>query len=161
MAAAAAGFLAGPLLLERRRASSSALAAASFTDLQGKPRQLAEWRGRVLVVNFWATWCPPCREEIPMLMAVREKYASNGVEIVGIAIDLATKVKEYSVSMKISYPILIAGVEGLDLVRKLGNSAGGLPYTVFADREGQIEKSKLGAMSQKELEALLGEMLKS
>jgi thiol-disulfide isomerase/thioredoxin len=161
VAAAAAGFLAGPLLLDRRRASSSALAAASFTDLQGTPRQLAEWRGRILVLNFWATWCPPCREEIPMLMAMRDKYASNGVEIVGIAIDLAAKVMEYAISMKISYTILIAGADGLDLVRKLGNSAGGLPYTVFADRKGEVWKSKLGALTQQELEALLGEMLKS
>jgi thiol-disulfide isomerase/thioredoxin len=161
VAAAAAGFLAGPLFQEGRRAASSALAAASFTDLQGKPRQLAEWRGRILVINFWATWCPPCREEIPMLMAVREKYVSNGIEFVGIAIDTASKVIEYSVSMKISYPILIAGGEGLDLVRKLGNSAGGLPYTVFANRDGEVGKSKLGALSQQELEGLLGEMLKS
>ena len=96
-----------------------------------------------------------------MLMAVREKYVSNGIEFVGIAIDTASKVIEYSVSMKISYPILIAGGEGLDLVRNLGNSAGGLPYTVFANRDGEVGKSKLGALSQKELEGLLGEMLKS
>jgi len=161
VAAAATGFLAGPLLLNRGRATSSALAAASFTDLWGKPRQLSEWRGRILVVNFWATWCPPCREEIPMLMTVRDKYASNGVEIVGIAIDLASKVQEFSNTVKISYPILLADGGGLDLVRKLGNSAGGLPYTVFVDREGEVGKSKLGALSQSELEGLLGEMLRS
>jgi len=96
-----------------------------------------------------------------MLMTVRDKYASNGVEIVGIAIDLASKVQEFSNTVKISYPILLADGGGLDLVRKLGNSAGGLPYTVFVDREGEVGKSKLGALSQSELESLLGEMLRS
>jgi thiol-disulfide isomerase/thioredoxin len=161
VAAAAAGFLAGPLLLKRSPGGSAALAAATFTDLQGRPRRLDEWRGRIVVVNFWATWCPPCREEIPMLMEVREKFSSNGVEIVGIAIDLAAKVKEYASSMKISYPVLVADAGGLDLVRALGNTAGGLPYTVFVDRQGEAEKSKLGALKQAELEGLLREMLAS
>lgn len=159
IAAAAAGFLAGPLLLQRRPEGSAALRAASFTDLQGRPRGIDEWRGRVLVVNFWATWCPPCREEIPILMAARHKHVANGVEIVGIAIDHAEKVREYTDSMKINYPILIADASGLDLVRSLGNSAGGLPYTVFLDREGGVGKTKLGAVKQEELESLLREML--
>jgi thiol-disulfide isomerase/thioredoxin len=159
VAATGVGFLAGPLLLKRRPEGGAALRSASFSDLQGKPRKIDEWRGRVLVVNFWATWCPPCREEIPMLMAVRDKYSSNGVEIVGIAIDLADKVRDYSGSMKISYPVLIADANGLDLVRKLGNSAGGLPYTVFLDRQGEVEKAKLGALKQEELEDSLRQLL--
>ena len=161
VAAAAAGFLAGPLLLKRPPESGAALAAATFTDLQGKPRRIEEWRGQVVVVNFWATWCPPCREEIPMLMGVRQKYAQKGVEIVGIAIDFASKVQEYSAKEKITYPILIADPGGLDLVRKLGNKTGGLPYTVLLDRKGEAGRSKLGALKQGELEALLKEMLAS
>jgi thiol-disulfide isomerase/thioredoxin len=161
VAAAAAGFLAGPLLLNRPPQGGAQLAAATFTDLQGKARRIGEWRGRILVVNFWATWCHPCREEIPMLMEARAKYAHKGVEIVGIAIDHAAKVQEYSQNVKISYPILIADARGLDLVRELGNRAGGLPYTVFLDRQGQPGKSKLGALKQGELEALLDEMLAS
>ena len=155
LAAAAAGFLVGPLLLQDRRRGDSVLRSATLVDLAGKPRQLAEWEGRILVLNFWATWCAPCREEIPLLMAARSKYASTGVEIVGIAIDNAAKVRDFSTSFKISYPILVAEADGLDLMRKLGNSAGGLPYTVVADRQGNVVHRKLGAFTQEDLDAIL------
>ena len=156
LAAAAAGFLVGPLLLQDRGRGDSVLRSATLVDLAGKPRQLAEWEGRILVLNFWATWCAPCREEIPLLMAARSKYASTGVEIVGIAIDNAAEVRDFSTSFKISYPILVAGADGLDLMRKLGNSAGGLPYTVVADRQGNVVHRKLGAFTQEDLDAILG-----
>ena len=155
LAAAAAGFLVGPLLLQDRGRGDSVLRSATLVDLAGKPRQLAEWEGRILVLNFWATWCAPCREEIPLLMAARSKYASTGVEIVGIAIDNAAEVRDFSTSFKISYPILVAGADGLDLMRKLGNSAGGLPYTVVADRQGNVVHRKLGAFTQEDLDAIL------
>ena len=85
-AAASAGFLVGPLLT-RGNTDDKAIETASFPDLQGKLRQLSEWQGRVLVINFWATWCAPCREEIPLLMTAGAKYRSNGIEVVGIAVD--------------------------------------------------------------------------
>ena len=170
LAAAAAGFLLGPLVLrstgsngsgEAAGAGDIALRSASLPDLAGQVRKLGEWRGRVLVCNFWATWCAPCRDEIPMLMETKAKHASSGLEIVGIAIDNPANVRQFSASFKISYPILLAEADGLDLMRKLGNSGGGLPYTVVADRQGAIVHRKLGALKQAELEAVLAPLARN
>ena len=90
-----------------------------------------------------------------MLMAARAKYASSGVEVVGIAIDNAANVRQFSTTFQISYPILLAEASGLELMRKLGNSSGGLPYTVVADRQGHVVRRKLGAFKQGDLEAIL------
>ena len=159
LAAATAGFVVGPWLLRRDSGDAGAIAAARFSDLAGGTRSLAEWRGQILVLNFWATWCAPCREEIPMLMAARDKYSGLGVEIVGIAIDTAAKVTEYVSQMKIRYPVLLADAGGLDLMRKLGNQASGLPYTVLLDRSGAPTARKLGALRQEELDSMLAGLL--
>jgi thiol-disulfide isomerase/thioredoxin len=162
LAATAAGFLAGPALLRLGGdPADSALGQAAFADLDGKLRRLAEWRGRVLVCNFWATWCAPCREEVPLLVAARQKYGPSGVEIVGIAIDNGAKVREFSASFNISYPILLAEADGLDLMRQLGNSGGGLPYTVTTDRQGALVHRKLGALKQAELDGFLEPLAKA
>lgn len=161
LAAATAGFTLGPWLLRRDSGDASAVAAARFSDLAGRARSLAEWRGKVMVLNFWATWCAPCREEIPMLIAAREKYAAFGVEIVGVAIDTAAKVSEYVAQMKITYPVLLADTGGLELMRKLGNQASGLPYTVLLDRGGVPMARKLGALQQEELGSMLASALAS
>lgn len=159
LAAAAGGFLAARLLVGGGN-GEQALFAARLPDLAGKSRQLAEWRGKVLVCNFWATWCAPCREEIPLLVAARAKYASQGVEIVGIAVDNAAKVGEFSRLMGVTYPILLSEADGLELMRRLGNTSGGLPYTVFLDREGRVAHRKLGALKAPDLEQILGGLTK-
>jgi thiol-disulfide isomerase/thioredoxin len=160
IAATGAGFVAGPLLLSlgEGNAASRTLFAAEFPDLSGKPRRLAEWRGRAVLVNFWATWCAPCREEIGLLLSARQKYGAEGVEIVGIAVDNASKVGEFAKNLAISYPILLAEADGLDLMRQLGNTGGGLPYTVVADRKGALVHRKLGALKQGDLDRILGEL---
>ncbi len=155
LAAAAAGLWFG-----LRPRPGSPLEHAEFIDLQGRTRRIAEWRGKVVVVNFWATWCAPCREEIPMLMEVRAARGVGGLEILGIAIDNAAKVAEYAANFRSSYPVLVAGGEGLDLIRQLGNSAGGLPFTVFLDREGTPVRTRLGALKRPELETVLASLLK-
>jgi len=163
VAAIAAGFLAGPALLKLAGDGDeiTALMSAKFPDLGGKVRHLEEWRDRVLVCNFWATWCAPCREEIPLLIETRARYASSGVEIVGIAIDNADKVRQFAEFMRISYPVLVAEADGLDLMRRLGNSGGGLPYTVIADRRGNLVRRKLGALKGPELEEALAPLAKA
>lgn len=170
LAAAAAGFVLGPILLrstsggdagEGTATGNPILLAATLVDLEGRPRRLSEWHGRILVCNFWATWCAPCREEIPLLMAAREKYAAAGVEIVGIAIDKAANVRDFSATFKISYPILLAEAEGIDLMRKLGNNTGGLPYTVVTDRRGNVAHRKLGAFHGSDLDEILGPLARN
>jgi thiol-disulfide isomerase/thioredoxin len=160
LAAAAAGFLVGPALLKLGgEGEGDTLLAAKFADLEGRTRRLDEWRGKVLVCNFWATWCAPCREEIPLLVAARQKYGHSGVEIVGIAVDNVAKVREFSSSFKISYPVLLAEGEGLDLMRRVGNAGGGLPYTVITDRQGSLIHRKLGALKPAELEGFLAPLV--
>jgi thiol-disulfide isomerase/thioredoxin len=129
--------------------------SASFSDLGGKPQTLTQWRGEVLVVNFWATWCAPCREEIPALMKVQRQYASKSVKIVGIAIDNVDKVREYAEQMHIDYSLLIGGMETLNLAKDLGNRAGVLPFSVVLDRTGNVVHAHAGKMTEASLGAIL------
>ena len=129
-----------------------ALESARFTDLDGKSRSLTEWTGQVRVVNFWATWCAPCREEIPDLVVTRDKLRSSGVEFIGIAIDQAAKVAEFVRTIRISYPVLLAGAMGLELLRTLGNPGGGLPFTVILDKKDNVVYRHLGVVTQREIE---------
>lgn len=161
LAAAAAGFLVGPAFIQQGgHREGDSLLSAGFPDLDARTRRLSEWRGKVLVCNFWATWCAPCREEIPMLITMKEKYGLKGVEIVGIAIDNAAKVREFSGNYKISYPVLLGEAGGLELMRQLGNIGGGLPYTVIINGQGDLVQRKLGLLKQADLEGLLDSLVK-
>jgi len=157
--AVAAGAIVSPVVLRRGASDSDPLASARFLDLQGKSRSVSEWRGRPLVVNFWATWCAPCLEEIPLLIAARRLYKGKELEVVGIAIDQVDKVSSFASKMQIDYPILIAGSDGLELVRALGNRSGGLPFTVFLDRFGRPAQTKLGVLRQPELDSILAALV--
>jgi len=149
-AAAIGGAMLAPTLL-RQDGGASDLLAAPLPDLAGRDRQVSEWAGQVVLCNFWATWCAPCREEIPMLVALRSEYSQLGFEVVGIAIDNAANVREFAAKYSISYPVLIAEAIGLDLMRKLGNAAGALPFTVVLGRKGRILSRKLGILRKQEI----------
>jgi thiol-disulfide isomerase/thioredoxin len=159
-AAAAAGWYFGPRLgSDEDAAGVAALLAAPMRDLEGHPRSLLEWKGQVLVCNFWATWCAPCREEIPALARIRAKMSAKRVEIVGIAIDQASNVADFIKELGIVYPVVLADAGSIDLMRRLGNSAGGLPFTVVLDRAGKLTYRRLGTITEAELEGRLASIV--
>jgi len=155
VAAGLGGLLFGRWMTGGDADETMSLANASFADLNGQTRKLAEWSGNVVIVNFWATWCGPCREEIPMFMEARKQYRQTGVEFVGIAIDQVSKVSQYAKDIGMTYPVLLAEADGLDLLRRLGNRSGGLPYTVVLNRTGVPVRRKLGALHRQELDAMI------
>ena len=118
--------------------------ASQLLDSRGQARKLSDFRGQVLVLNFWATWCPPCREEIPDLVVLRNAYQRYHVEMLGIAIDSATNVARFLQTTNVPYPILLAENEGMALASSLGNRQGVLPYTLLIDTQGHTVKSYLG-----------------
>jgi thiol-disulfide isomerase/thioredoxin len=139
--------------------AAESLMLAAFPDPGGKSQAMSQWRGKVLVVNFWATWCAPCREEIPALMKMQKKYAPNGVQLVGIAIDNVFKVLEYAAEMRIDYVLLMGGNESLGMSQNLGNRTGVLPFTVVLDRGGKVVYTHAGALTQAQLDAVLTPLL--
>jgi len=166
MAAAAAIALAGGILVHLTLRSGtpvtadvSALTVAQFKDLSGQAGSLERWHGQVLVVNFWASWCPPCLEEIPGLVRIHRELAPKGVQIVGIAVDSADNARASAARLGVSYPVLVAGMDVIDLTRRLGNRAGALPYTVILDRNGKVVATHLGLISEDELTRIITPLL--
>ena len=156
--AAGIGALVGALVV-RSGNGAARLLSASYPDLDGRPRRIGDWGGRVLLCNFWATWCAPCREEIPLLVAAKQQYAKKAFEIIGIGIDQGDKIREFAAMFGVNYPMLVAGAEAIELLRTLGNAAAALPYTVILDRSGEISSSRLGAFRSDELQGVLSGLL--
>jgi len=139
--------------------SNAVLFAASFPDANGNMQALSQWRGQVLVVNFWATWCPPCREEMPELSRLQEKYQTRGLRIVGIATDDAGKLREFVQQNPVSYPLLAGDSEASNLAAAMGNNQSVLPYTVVIGRDGKVLASYFGLLDIPALEQALQPLL--
>ncbi len=124
-------------------------------DRAGKPTSITRWAGKSLVLNFWATWCAPCREEIPLLSALHHEWGDKGVEVIGIAVDDRDQVGAFADQYKIRYPLLIGEQDALDLIAALGVQNPGFPFTVFTDRRGDIVTLFLGALHRPEATLIL------
>ncbi len=125
---------------------------ASFTDINGQQQAIKQWRGKVIVLNFWATWCPPCREEMPELSAMQEQYNNKNLIIIGLSTDDLDKTKDFIKTAPVNYPILAGDMEAMNLAETLGNNRGILPYTVIVDANGTIVKTFFGRVNQQLLE---------
>jgi thiol-disulfide isomerase/thioredoxin len=123
-------------------------------DRDGKPRKLADWAGRPVAVNYWATWCAPCRREIPLLNKLRRERASQKLEIIGIAVDFREDVLKYAAETVIDYPLLIGEEEGLEAVKAVGMQPA-FPFTVFADSRQRVVALKVGELHQDEADLIL------
>jgi thiol-disulfide isomerase/thioredoxin len=127
----------------------------TLADRAGQPTSLAAWRGKSLIVNFWATWCAPCRREIPLFQQIERERGPDGFQVVGIAVDFRDKVLEYADEMKIAYPLLIGEQDALDAAAAFGIQAVGFPFTVFADREGRVIVAHMGELHADEAALIL------
>ncbi len=135
--------------------TANSVFTSTLTDDKGKTQALSQWQGKTLVINFWATWCPPCLEEMPALSRLQEKHAANGVQFIGIALDSAEALRDFAERHPATYPFLLGGTTGADLARQLGNSRLALPYTAILDRSGGFRSATSGAISEQELDSLL------
>ncbi|VAW98049.1 Cytochrome c-type biogenesis protein ResA [hydrothermal vent metagenome] len=131
----------------------------SLPDIDGNLRYSKEWAGRIQVINFWATWCPPCRSETPMFVDMQEKYGAAGLQFVGIAIDDTDKVQDFMDTYGINYPMLIGDDNAIDVAKQYGNRFGALPYTVIIDRTGQIQHVQRGELRQDVAEKIFRKLL--
>jgi thiol-disulfide isomerase/thioredoxin len=131
--------------------SVAALLANSWTKPDNTAVNTAEWQNRVLVVNFWASWCPPCVEEMPALSDLQDEFASKNVLFVGIGIDTPSNIRQFLETTLVSYPIVRGGLQGSKIGKALGNTQGALPYTVVINAKGKVANTKLGKINEDEL----------
>lgn len=137
---------------EQAQAAADAIMALTLPDLDGRPQAMAQWRGKVLVVNYWASWCAPCVEEMPAFSRLQQQYATKGVQFIGIGVDEVENLRKFVRTTPVAYPLLVgdaAGTQAPDLQIK------GLPYTLVIDRDGRIAGGRLGRFDEPTLDPIL------
>jgi thiol-disulfide isomerase/thioredoxin len=139
--------------------AGQALLAVELPDLDGKAQRIDQWRGRVLVVNFWATWCGPCRDEMPQFIRAQRAEGDKGLQFVGIAVDSADKVRGFAQELGVNYPTLIGGLGAIELSKSLGNELMALPFTVVLDRRGKVVHTQLGPLKDEKLHKIVDPLL--
>lgn len=140
-------------------AEAERLPIFSLSDLEQQTRSSEEWRDKVLVINFWASWCPPCLEELPRFTEFQQRYGMQGLQIVAVAIDDPEPVRELAARYHLNFPVLVGGEDAVVLTKQLGNRILILPYTAIFDRDGVLRYTSAGAISERELEEQLQPLL--
>jgi thiol-disulfide isomerase/thioredoxin len=130
----------------------------ALNDMSGKPTSITSWPGKSLVINFWATWCAPCRREIPLLKTLAADWAGRDLTVVGIAVDYADKVRQFAAQFKIDYPLLIGEQDALEAAAKFGMDSPALPFTVFTDRRGEVVALFVGELHRPQADFILSEV---
>lgn len=131
----------------------------SLVDVEGKMHQFSEWSNKVRVLNFWATWCPPCRKETPMFVELQEELGDKGLQFVGVAIDEKDKVLDFMDSYGVNYPMLIGTEDAIKVAELYGNRFGALPWTVVVDRSGKIVHAQGGEFTRQKAQAVITPLL--
>jgi peroxiredoxin len=162
--AAAAGFYfrgeaTDPLTTDVRGQDAAVLFGVTLPDSEGREQALAQWKGKLMVVNFWATWCVPCRDEMPEFVIAQKEFGDKGLQFVGIAIDQPDKVAAFANELHLNYPALIGGFGAIELSKTMGNRLGALPFTIVVDRSGRIALTQLGPMKEAKLRSIIGDLL--
>lgn len=136
-------------------AAVQAFFAGSATRLDGQQQALSQWRGHIVVINYWATWCPPCRQEMPSLARLSRQFSQKDVQFIGMAIDTADNVQQFAAKNPPAYPLLIAADDAIEQSRSLGNDKLALPFTAVIDRQGGLRLAHLGAIDESQFAARL------
>lgn len=142
------GIMVRGFLSPTEQTKPSPLPDFNLPDVTGNQHNISEWQGKIRIINFWATWCPPCIKEIPEFIALQEQYAAKDVQFIGIAIDDQESVEKYLASTKINYPVLIGEVNGIALAHQLGNVIDAVPFTLIVNQQGQIIHRQPGEFSR-------------
>lgn len=163
-AAAAAAGLGGAWWKERGSGAGGEMLdatfwAQSFERPEGGDLVMSSLRGKPLLLNFWATWCPPCIEEMPMIDAFFREHGGNGWQVVGLAIDQPSAVRKFLQRTPVTYPTGLAGLQGTELVKNLGNTGGGLPFTLVLNGGGSVAARKMGKLEPSDLDTWRRELV--
>lgn len=169
---ALSGYYAGNFFLQERKIKTGAISSSTvpqvtpdselamlpdFTlmDVGGNPRSISEWSKQPLLINFWATWCAPCRREMPLLQKLHEERQNNSFQVIGVAIDRLDDVQAYVIESGVTYPILVGELEAMEVAEKFGSGFVGLPFSVFTAPNGQVLTVRNGELQRDELRAIL------
>ena len=156
--AGAAGFASFRLLHPARPATAELRPDLEFRDLNGQPHRLSEWNGKLVLLNFWATWCGPCLHEMPMLVDAQAQNGARGLQVVGVAMDEREPVAQMSARLQLNYPVMAGGAEIGTAMDQLGDELGALPFSVLIAADGRILGRRSGALSAEELKDWLANL---